>query len=418
MVKCLAVLTTSLAALVFVASCPSPKTASTEPESVQAEPNQVEPDKSESPCTDPNDNAPAPVEPSQEKTEPNKVEPSRTDPNEVTPAVPEPNQAKPNDAAPVVSEPNQVEPNDVDPNNLPPIKVEPNDVDPNDVPPTKVEPNDVDSNDVKQVTVEPNDPNTKPTVSFHDKCADVLKTFVDKQGMVDYKNLRRKRPELRTLLSEFDNLDPKVYNSWPKNDKIAFWINAYNIQMLKIITYNYPIEGSRFLYPLPGWGPKSIRHIKGIWTRHKFLVMDEEFTLNEIDERFFQKEFDEPRVLFALTRASLSGPQLRNEPYYGYKLDEQLNDQAKKFLANPKAFRIDRKKGMVYLSALFQKTVYGKNFISKYGIDRKFKKQEPSTRAVLNFITNYISEEDKSFLEVGNYTVQYIRYDWTINDGS
>ena len=186
--------------------------------------------------------------------------------------------------------------------------------------------------------------------------------------------------------------------------------------ILKIITYNYPIKGSLWLNPI--YGPNSIRHIKGIRSRYKFIVMDEEFTLEEVEERFFRKEFDDPRIFFAIASASLSSPPLRNEPYYGHKLDEQLDDQARKFLSSPLAFRIDRERQRVYLSAIFQSSSYGDEFVKKFAIDRKFKEQEPTTRAVLNFITGYVSQGDVSFLEVGNYSVHYIRYDWTINDGS
>ena len=273
-------------------------------------------------------------------------------------------------------------------------------------------------NDVEPDQVEPNKVESSPAAAFHDKCAEVLKEFVDAQGMVDYKTLRRKRLELKALLQEFDNLDPSEYRTWPKEDKIAFWLNAYNIQMLNIITENYPIESSRFLRLFPGWGPNSILHIKGIWTNYKFLVMDEVFTLSEIDKRFFRKEFDDPRIFFAISKASLSSPPLRNEPYYGHKLNEQLDDQVKRFLSSPLAFRIEKEKQRVYLSSLFQSSSYGKEFLSKFSIDKKFKDQEPAIRAVLNFITNYVSDDKVSFLEVGNYSVKFMKYDWTINDGS
>jgi hypothetical protein len=255
---------------------------------------------------------------------------------------------------------------------------------------------------------------SRPIVSFHDKCADFLKNYVNDKGMVDYKTLKRKKPELNQLLDEFAKLDPNEYNSWSKEDKIAFWLNAYNIKMLKIIVDNYPIESQRVLRVL--WGPDSIRHIKGIWDNYKFTVMDEEFTLKEIEQRFFRKEFDEPRVFFAISYASLSSPPLRNEPYYGCRLYEQLDDQAKKFLSSPLAFRIDREKQIVYLSAIFHPTWYGKEFISKYGTDKKFKDQPPHLRAVLNFATNYISKQDLFSLERENYSVKYITYNWTLND--
>jgi len=326
-----------------------------------------------------------------------KLQAAPSDPNQPAPAIPEPNKADPNLAAPIVPEPNQAEPNQTTPF----------------VP----EPNQIDANSISPGTAEPNDPNGRSPAAFHNKCAFILKTFVNASGMVDYKSLTRKKPNLSALLDEFNKLDPNIYGSWPREDKIAFWINAYNVKMLDIIVNNYPIEPlSRFHRAL--WGAKSVRHIDGIQTKFKLLVMDEAFTLLEIDKRFFRGTFDEPRVLFALTRASLSSPLLRNEPYSGDKLNEQLDDQAKKFFSSPLAFKIDKSKEKVYLSALFQKNEYGRMFLAKYGIDRKFKTNEPETRAVLNFITNFVSEDIKSYLELGNYTVQFMGYNWTINDGS
>ena len=277
---------------------------------------------------------------------------------------------------------------------------------------------DSEPNKPEQAVIEPGKREIDSAASFHDKCADVLKDFVDEKGMVDYKTLRRQRLKLKALLLEFDNLNPNKYRKWTKENKIAFWLNAYNIQMLKIITDNYPIQSSRILRLYPGWGPKSILHIKGIWNDYKFLVMDEEFTLSEIDKRFFCKEFDDPRIFFAVSKSSLSGPPLRNEPYYGHSLNKQLDDQVKRFLSSPLALQIDSEKQRVLLSSLFQSSSYGKEFISKFAIDKKFKDHEPTTRAVLNFITNYVSKDIVSFLEVGNYSVKYMKYDWTINDGS
>jgi hypothetical protein len=396
-----------------------PDAAATAP----AEPDKAEPEANEPPTAqaipargpgglvtdDPNDATPAESPPRQ--IEPNNLDPGPIEPNEGTPVVPEPNQAEPNDLKPA-----KVEPDKVDANNIEPVKIEPNDVDANNIEPIKMAPA-IPARGPGGLETEPNDPNARSAVSFHNKCAGILKTYVNGNGMVDYKTLSRKRLELKSLFDDFDQLDPNEYEKWSKEDKIALWINAYNIQMLDIIARNYPVKPiSRFHSVL--WGPNSVRHIEGKWTRYKFLVMDEVFTLSQIEQRFFREEFQEPRVFLALTRASLSSPPLRNEPYYGYKLYKQLDDQVRKFLANPLAFSIDKEKGKVYLSALFQKTVYGGQFVGKYGTDKKFKQKETETAAVLNFISNYVSEEVKSYLELGNYTVQFIGYNWTINDGS
>ena len=364
MTKHLVVFITSLTVLVFIAGCPSGK------------PEPVKPPKAEQP----------------------KVESSKAEPDEVKPAKSEPNELEPTKA-----EPNEVEPTKAEPNEVEPTKTEPTKTEPPKTEPPKTEP-----------------PKTKPPtkVAFHDKCAPILKAFVNDKGMVDYRKLKRKRPELTQLLDEFAKLDPNEYNSWPKEDKIAFWINAYNIKLLKIIVDkdNYPIKPSRIR--LLFWPPTSIRHLGNIWKEYKFIVMDEQFTLLEVEQWFFRKQSDEPRIFFAISGACLSSPPLRNEPYYGHKLYKQLDDQAKKFLAGPHAFKIDRGKKTVYLSAILQPTWYGKEFISKYGTDKKFKDQQPATRAVLNFLTNYISRQNVSFLEIENYSVKPIKYDWRLNDSS
>lgn len=310
-------------------------------------------------------------------------------------------------------------PNEIEPNTMEP-KTEPNQIE------HKTEPNEPEPKiESKQIEpkVEPNDIKPSPKVRFHNKCAAILTNFVNDKGTVDYKTLKRKKLKLIQLLDEFASLDRKEYNSWPREDKIAFWINAYNIQMLRIIVENYPIKASRWYKLL--WPPTSIRHIppQGVlgaakWNKYKFLVMDEEFTLVRIQQRFFRQEFDEPRVFLAISHASLSSPPLRNEPYYGHKLDKQLNNQAKRFLSSRRAFRIDRKKQRVYLSAILQPTWHGKEFSGKYSTNKKFKDYEPVTRAVLNFITNYVSKEDVSFLETKNYSIEYIKYDWRLNDSS
>ena len=273
----------------------------------------------------------------------------------------------------------------------------------------------------EKLKIEPQKPESSPITPIYDTYAQILKKYVNDDGMVDYRTLKLKRVELTHLMDKFAEFDQNEYNAWPKEDKIAFWLNAYNIQMLKIIIENYPIESSRPYRIL--WPPTSIRHIPPVteigtpkWNGYKFVVIDEVFTLEEIEQRFFLKKFDEPRVFFAISMASISGSPLRNKPYYGENLYKQLDDQVKKFLSSPRAFRIDREKQIVYLSSIFEPSWHGQDFLKRYGTNKKFKDNPPAVRAVLNFITHYLSKDDASFLEVGNYTVKYINYDWRLNE--
>lgn len=295
------------------------------------------------------------------------------------------------------SEPNEVE------------TTEPNDlkaVEPNDALPASAEPDDTAASISERLA----------TTAFYKEYANILQTYVRKDGGVDYGSLRRRRLEFKPLLMELDELDPNVYQGWSQDEKLAFWINAYNLKMLEIITRNYPIESSWWLRLT--WPPSDIRHIKGIWTDYKFIVMDEEFTLAEVERRFFHKTFQDPRVYLAITYASRSSPPLRREVYRGENLNEQLDRQVKRFLASGQGLRIDRRNRVVRLSALFKPAWRGKAFVSRYGTDKKFKERDAETRAALSFITGYLSRDDAYFLEVENYALEYINFDWRLNDRS
>lgn len=244
--------------------------------------------------------------------------------------------------------------------------------------------------------------------------AEILKTYVHEDGRVDYGALHRRRLDLKPLLMKLGELRPNVYQGWSREEKLAFWINSYNLKMLDIISKNYPIQSSWWLRLT--WPPDDIRHIRGIWTDFKLVVMDEEFTLGEIERRLFQKTFDDPRVYLALTYASQSSPFLRRQPYRGDSLHRQLDEQVRQFLSSPQGLQIDRRNRVVRLCALFKPTWRGEEFVARYGTDKKFKTCDPSTRAVLSFITSYLSRDDVYFLEVENYTIEYINFDWRLND--
>jgi hypothetical protein len=265
---------------------------------------------------------------------------------------------------------------------------------------------------VPDKTREPNDAVTAIFTEY----AEALKTCVREDGLVDYGGLRRRRLDLKPLLMKLGELDPNVYQRWPQDEKLAFWINAYNLKMLDIITRSYPIQSSWWLRLT--WPPDDIRHIRGMWTDFRFVVMDEEFTLGEVERRFFHKTFDDPRVYLALTYACQSSPLLRRQPYRGDNLDRQLDEQVRQFLSSPHGLQIDRRNMVVRLSALLKPTWRGKEFVSRYGTDKKFKNQDAETRAVLSFITGYLPREDVYFLEVENYTIEYVNFDWRLNDTS
>jgi hypothetical protein len=253
---------------------------------------------------------------------------------------------------------------------------------------------------------------TAKPVSFNENLAGFFARYVNDNGMVDYKTLRPKRLELIELLREFDRLSVKEYDSWSEKEKIAFWINAYNLCTIKVVIDNYPIKASRYM--LLFYPASSIRQVSKPWTGYTFEIMQVKYTLREIEQLIVLKQFNEPRVCFALSYASIDGPRLRNEPYTGPKLEKQLDEQVKNFISNERGFNINRRKSDVYLSAIFK--WHAEALTKKFGTDRKFTDQSPDIRTALNFISGYIPRRDVDYLERKNYSVEYLKFDWTLNE--
>ena len=179
----------------------------------------------------------------------------------------------------------------------------------------------------------------------------VLKTFVNEKAMVNYRMLKAQRRRLDAFVAALGKLPRRTYEKWDDKHKIAFWLNAYNGLTLKAIIDNYPIKSSflrsRF------WPKNSIRQIPGVWKELKFTVMGSQVTLWHIEHEILRKKFDEPRIHMAMVCAAMGCPPLRGEPYEGGKLDEQLDDQTRRFLADSGKFKIDSRKGTVHLSEIF-----------------------------------------------------------------
>lgn len=245
-----------------------------------------------------------------------------------------------------------------------------------------------------------------------DPYAAALRRYVNERGLVDYRGLKANRSELDTFSASLASVLPPELDSWSEPQEIAFWINAYNALTLEAIIRNYPIRSSFLrstIYP-----KNSIRQIPGVWDKLRFAVAGREMTLDEIEHATLRAKFNEPRIHVALVCAALSCPPLRNEPYTGEQLDHQLNDQARTFLASPQGLRIDRKAGKVHLSSIFK--WFGGDFVKKYGTAETVAGKSDSERAVLNFVSRYVSDADREFLLSGAYKIEYLEYDWTLNE--
>ncbi len=240
----------------------------------------------------------------------------------------------------------------------------------------------------------------------------VLKTFVNEQAMVDYSKLKAQRRQLDAFAAAMGKLTSDTYEKWSEKDKIAFWLNAYNGLTLKAIIDNYPIESSFLrsrIYP-----KNSIRQIAGVWKKITFMVMGRNMTLGHIEDRILRAKFDEPRIHMAMVCAAMGCPPLRNEPYEGDKLDEQLDDQTRRFLGNSAKFKIDRGKNPLRLSSIFE--WFAGDFVKKYGPKKNIGKHDKKESAALNFVALYLTGVQKDYVLAGKFKIKYLQYDWSLNE--
>lgn len=260
----------------------------------------------------------------------------------------------------------------------------------------------------------------------YESYAAVLDKHVDGAGLVDYAALKKQPEALHKFVRAMAAVDHETYRAWPQDAKSAFWINAYNALTLKVVIDNYGLDERRVetgLIPNPGYPRNSIRQISGVWDKIQFLVMGRKLTLNQVEHGILRGqndelverygEFDEPRIHVVLVCAAMGCPELRGEPYVGEALDEQLDDEARQFLTNPAKFRIDRDAGTVYLSSIFE--WFGEDFVSRHLPEAGFGDRSGAERAVLNFAAGYLADDDAAYLTSGDYTLEYLDYDWSLN---
>ena len=103
---------------------------------------------------------------------------------------------------------------------------------------------------------------------------------------------------------------------------MAFWINAYNAYTIRLVLDHYPVSSIKDI------GSKiKIPFVTTPWAAKFFSIGGEKMSLDNIEHGTLRKNYNDPRIHFALVCASISCPRLRNEAYTAAALEKQLDDQ-------------------------------------------------------------------------------------------
>lgn len=249
----------------------------------------------------------------------------------------------------------------------------------------------------------------------YSKYNSLLNEYVD-NASVNYEGFIDSRAEFETFLRTLGSVNENDFENWTQEQKLAFWINAYNAFTIKAIIDHYPIKRSFSLVGIFYAPSDSILQIKGVWTKLQFRAVGRMVTLDEIEHQILRKEFNEPRIHMAINCASISCPNLSNEAYVPQRLEQQLAQASIDFVNNPsKGIHIDEQKGKVKLSKIFK--WFGEDFIQNYGSAKLFNNYSLKENAVLNFTAEYLEAQAvKEYLMNNTLKIGYLGYDWHLNE--
>ncbi len=201
---------------------------------------------------------------------------------------------------------------------------------------------------------------------------------------VDYDGFKKQEAVLDDYLAILSSADAK---SLSRNDRFAFYINAYNAFTIKLILTKYP-------------GINSIKEIGSFfsnpWSKKFISLGGRTVSLDHIEHDLLRPLFKDPRIHFAINCASKGCPPLLNQPYEGETLEVQLNTMTRDFINDPK--RTFLKGDTLFVSKIF------KWF------------EEDFNGAPLLFIRKYADDEFRKKLDAaGPVKFRYLDYDWTLN---
>lgn len=187
-----------------------------------------------------------------------------------------------------------------------------------------------------------------PTDSSFPEFEHLLKAEV-KDGRVDYQDTKNS-PLLREAVNKLETLNPDHIKD-PK-ERLCFWINAYNLLVIKSIADRYPL--------------RSIKQMGNDLHLHKFLVGGTDYSIQDI----YLKELSpllekEPTACFLICGGALGHPELLDHPLQAGSLENEGDEAAKRFIRKPENVTYNINDKMVILSPWF--LWFEPAFIKKYG---------------------------------------------------
>ena len=210
---------------------------------------------------------------------------------------------------------------------------------------------------------------------------ELLIKAVNKNGMVDYQVFKSNK-KFNAYLNKVADADVSKFS---KEEKLAFYINAYNASVIQNVLNHLPI--------------KSPIDVNGFFKEYKFEVAGENLSLDELENNKVLKI--EPVLShFGLVCAAKSCPKLISNAYGSENIYKQLEENLKVYLNNSSQNYFDRKNKTLHLSQIFN--WFRGSFEKRYG-------------SLKNMSAKYMNSSDADFIKKDEIKINFLTYNWDLN---
>ncbi len=231
-----------------------------------------------------------------------------------------------------------------------------------------------------------------------------------KKSIIDYNALSK--AEVNSVANQMLSLSENtVMKKFTKKQRLAYFVNLYNILTIKLIKDNYKDAKK-------GNSIKKIWLFKSPWDQSFFTLFGKKHTLNNIEHGFIRgdksgfkqstKEYNDPRIHFAVNCASKGCPALLNKAFTASNLETLFQTTMVSFLKDRDRNYVKDGKNL-YLSPIFK--WYKKDFSRGLKGYKSLKDFAAKNAGHLTSNPNEIA-----LIKAKKMSIKFSDYDWTLND--
>jgi len=220
-------------------------------------------------------------------------------------------------------------------------------------------------------------------------------------SLVNYAGFQKTHDFLKRYLFSLSAVTRTEFDTFRREQQLAFLINAYNAFTVELILTEYPEV-------------KSIKELGSLfsspWKRKFFLLLGESQNLDGIEHELIRGSgrYDEPLIHFAVNCASIGCPALLDEAFVAEKLDQQLLESTERFLSDRSRNRFDVRTGTLEISSIFD--WYAEDFSKGW---RGYDSLHDFFRTHADWITEDAESVEK--LRKAALRIEFLDYDWSLN---